>query len=380
MHRTRLPSLLSPKTLLPGVTMLAALAGAALRAQDDAVEPAVDVATLARRLRQPALEEAARAEIVEALLAAGENGAQQLFNTVRVDLQKRFKDWLKARDRHLRDFARSAPLVLRHRGGREGPARIDALRDEILGFSRSGDLSKETVHSEIDPRFQELEGLCQVSVAQVLEVDEDLAEDAAELDAGLVAMLQRFADQERAEEVLLRTTRGAQFLDRYELAPDPRELPDELRRARERLAFQALPMSSRDRKVMEGNEASIGVLEKGEYAGIRELNRIRLILGLGALQIDEKLCTASRDHSRDMVEHGFFAHQSPIPGKETPGKRAALAGTSAGAENIAAGQSTGLGAIRAWWYSPGHHRNMLGGHGRIGLGRHQNHWTQMFGG
>ena len=38
-------------------------------------------------------------------------------------------------------------------------------------------------------------------------------------------------------------------------------------------------------------------------------------------------------------------------------------------ENIAAGQDTGEGAIHAWWHSPGHHKNMLGGHGRVGLGR-----------
>jgi len=81
-----------------------------------------------------------------------------------------------------------------------------------------------------------------------------------------------------------------------------------------------------------------------------------------------------------MVEHGFFAHDSPLEGRETPWKRAAQEGTSASAENIAAGQATGEGAISAWWYSPGHHKNLLGGHARIGLGRHEETWTQLFGG
>ncbi|MFI5378131.1 MAG: CAP domain-containing protein [Tepidisphaerales bacterium] len=56
-----------------------------------------------------------------------------------------------------------------------------------------------------------------------------------------------------------------------------------------------------------------------------------------------------------------------------------MAGTSASAENIASGTGTGEGAIRMWWHSPGHHKNMLARQHRTGLGRSGNHWTQMFG-
>jgi uncharacterized protein YkwD len=80
-----------------------------------------------------------------------------------------------------------------------------------------------------------------------------------------------------------------------------------------------------------------------------------------------------------MKRLGFFSHESPVPGKRTPGDRAALAGTSASAENIAAGQSKGVDAIGAWYYSPGHHKNMFGGHARVGLGHSDTLWTQMFG-
>jgi uncharacterized protein YkwD len=76
----------------------------------------------------------------------------------------------------------------------------------------------------------------------------------------------------------------------------------------------------------------------------------------------------------------FFDHTSPVPGKRTPSDRAARFGTSGGAENIASGHDTGASAIRGWWYSPGHHRNMLGDHARTGLGRSGSLWTQMFGG
>jgi uncharacterized protein YkwD len=33
-----------------------------------------------------------------------------------------------------------------------------------------------------------------------------------------------------------------------------------------------------------------------------------------------------------------------------------------------------------WWHSPGHLKNMMGSHGRVGLGNFQKTWTQMFGG
>jgi len=91
------------------------------------------------------------------------------------------------------------------------------------------------------------------------------------------------------------------------------------------------------------------------------------------------LYDAARDHAKDMVEKKFFAHDSPVPGKKTPWARAKRFGTSAHAENIAAGANTGADTIRLWWYSPGHHKNMMGGHARVGLGRHKKTWTQLFG-
>ena len=102
--------------------------------------------------------------------------------------------------------------------------------------------------------------------------------------------------------------------------------------------------------------------------------------GLATLRIDAKLGNAARDHSVDMRTQNFFSHDSPVDGKRTPWDRAARAGTSAGAENIAAGHDTGKSAIRGWWYSPGHHKNMLGNHARTGLGRSEGLWTQLFGG
>jgi len=120
-------------------------------------------------------------------------------------------------------------------------------------------------------------------------------------------------------------------------------------------------------------------MDPEEVAAINETNRLRLLLGIGALAIDPKLETASRSHSKDMVEKKFFDHTSPIPGRETPWKRAAQAGTSASTENIYAGSKRGEDAIKTWWYSPGHHENMMSPARRVGVGRHEDHFTQMFG-
>jgi len=126
------------------------------------------------------------------------------------------------------------------------------------------------------------------------------------------------------------------------------------------------------------------VLAKGLPAelvsGMTAVNTIRLACGLAPLVFDPKLCEAAAMHSRDMESQGFFAHESPLPGKETPWDRAKLAGTTSSGENIYMGSSLGSDAIEAWFLSPGHHKNMFGErHTRQGLGRAGKYWTQLFG-
>jgi len=121
-------------------------------------------------------------------------------------------------------------------------------------------------------------------------------------------------------------------------------------------------------------------LPESERIGIEDLNLMRLLVGQTALRIDLKLCEAARGHSEDMKTLGFFAHDSPVPGKRTPSARAAKAGTSGGGENIYMGSTSPLAANKGWFYSPGHHKNMFNsGYGRVGLGNYGSHWTQMFG-
>lgn len=72
-------------------------------------------------------------------------------------------------------------------------------------------------------------------------------------------------------------------------------------------------------------------------AVLYETNRQRALADLPTLKHDSHLEDAARTHSRDMVEHDFFSHDSRLEGKETVKARLSRVGLEnvAGGENIA---------------------------------------------
>jgi uncharacterized protein YkwD len=147
-----------------------------------------------------------------------------------------------------------------------------------------------------------------------------------------------------------------------------------------KLLAQAAPNDEKARRVLQENEKIGQQLPPEVMAGLRALNTLRITCGLQPLLIDLKLCEAARLHSADMESLRFFSHESPVPGKSSPFDRARLAGTTACGENIYMGSSATVDALRGWFLSPGHHKNMLGeSPTRQGLGRSGKYWTQMFG-
>jgi hypothetical protein len=136
-----------------------------------------------------------------------------------------------------------------------------------------------------------------------------------------------------------------------------------------------------DRRIIEENRkvAEQAQVPPTDALGVEDANRIRVLAGFPALSLDPLLCQASLNHSTDMAERGFFAHESPVPGRESFSDRAREVKTTTSAENIAMGQGTAEEANQGWFLSPGHFRNFFGDHARIGLGSYQRHWTQMFG-
>jgi uncharacterized protein YkwD len=101
-------------------------------------------------------------------------------------------------------------------------------------------------------------------------------------------------------------------------------------------------------------------------------------MGRNVVKVNLKLCKAAKGHSEDMEREGFFSHDSPVPGKKTFSQRAAREGAGASSENISRAGPKGENAFWSWFGSPGHHKNMIGGHGQIGIGRSNGFWTEMF--
>lgn len=278
-----------------------------------------------------------------------------------------------------KQMAKALPALQKDKLGRGGDQKLVELRARSLAVTHRADLSKDMIHDEIDPVVAELREALLPTVEQLTAAVPPVADAIAAL---------RASHQDLKPWFDLYWTSLGEFdlnedVNRYLKKKPPPDAPLAAERVEAALAdwlFQNLPMSARDQHVLLDNEALRTTTDTEDFAGTYELNRRRYLLGLPLLRIDPKLGAAAHDHSDDMRRLDFFSHTSPVDGKHTFADRAARFGTSASAENIAAGHGTGPSAIDGWWYSPGHHKNMLGGHGRTGLGHSETMWTQMFGG
>jgi uncharacterized protein YkwD len=133
-------------------------------------------------------------------------------------------------------------------------------------------------------------------------------------------------------------------------------------------------------RILAENRAHAAKFPADIRIGMDEANAVRMVCGLRPLAYDQKLCAAALEHSSEMQSHNYFAHESPTEGKKTPWDRAKLVGTTASGENIFKGAGDAHAAIKGWFLSPGHHKNMLSkSTRRQGLGRAGELWTQMFG-
>jgi uncharacterized protein YkwD len=118
------------------------------------------------------------------------------------------------------------------------------------------------------------------------------------------------------------------------------------------------------------------------------INDFRAQNGKAALGRNGKLDTAAVNHSRDMANRGYFAHNSPEG--VTPDQRIVAAGYNLSwwAENIyksAPGDASAQSAFTSWVNSSGHLANMLSTNvTQIGIGRAtasdgRTYWTNTFG-
>jgi len=273
-----------------------------------------------------------------------------------------------------------------------GPAGIEALRGYLdRELERLGrPLANPPPTAALDEKIEQLR-----KVLADLRADPQLSKEKLQ-QAGLPA-LDQLSVLWRQREVLLQAHYGRlaglrtqierwiEVLKRWQAdgSPAAREnfpMADYQQRFEALLARATPPQDERTRQVLQKNAQLASQLDPRAVAGMQALNAMRIMCGLAALEYDPKLCAAAAGHSKDMDALNFFSHESPVEGKKSFTDRARLAGTTASGENIYMGSGSPADALKAWFLSPGHHKNMFNAaNTRQGLGRVGRHWTQMFG-
>ena len=133
-----------------------------------------------------------------------------------------------------------------------------------------------------------------------------------------------------------------------------------------------------NKKIMEENEAD-KIATAVEKEMVRIENEYRIMLGLKALRIDDRLTKAAHKHSEFMHSTHQFAHSGI--GDGDPSSRGRAEGYSGPiGENIAGTiPYDPKNAFNLWYWSHGHNLNMLGLYETIGGGIAENDYTTMFG-
>ena len=302
-----------------------------------------------------------RTQYVEQATALGRPAVSGLFELIGQEMYPQLR-----RYRNL--FNQETATLSKERIGTANLGEIIQLRETVLGLSQGPNFTKEAIIARGDPALKRLEEIFLVDCSEVLVKSKRLQGEREKLQA-LGTLWERCA---------------VYF---YQALPDDDNKPKEppsferyLRGEEELAARLAVPMDPRARVVMARNARIASRLDPEEARAILALNLTRNLLGLPPLVIDPKLVATARDHSKDMQRLKFYSHISPLPGKESPGDRAKRFGTTASGENIFMGIHDGKAANLGWFHSPGHHKNMLGKHTRVGVGRAGSYFTQLFGG
>lgn len=112
--------------------------------------------------------------------------------------------------------------------------------------------------------------------------------------------------------------------------------------------------------VFSGGAARAAVDTSLEEARMLELvNQARNGAGLPSLTVDPRLTDLARRYSREMVDYGFFGHESPVSGGlQQRISASGITGWSLAGENLAKAPSTET-AFQALMNSPSHRQNIL---------------------
>jgi uncharacterized protein YkwD len=115
---------------------------------------------------------------------------------------------------------------------------------------------------------------------------------------------------------------------------------------------------------VDGRPSEIGLDAAGQ-ATVCLVNRERTQRGLTPLGLNQLLCSASLEHSQDMVRRHYFEHSTPEGRTVIDRLRAvgyAQGASASTGENLAYGvgaKATPAAIVRAWMHSPGHRADIL---------------------
>lgn len=313
--------------------------------------------------RKPKLDDERRKALAGELLNLGPDAAK-LF------APELAKDFAARRKSYLAHFDRAAAKAIEPRiKTPDAKKELELQRGRIMKVAQDRNITLEKINDFSDPARRKIEEMLALPREEVFKTDPTLTPEREML--LLTVGWWREAVQKSPPDA--KKSLGAT------LPPEQAKFEQDLKDEEDLAAVIAGLPDRKDHTILRNNRELAKQLDLSEAKGVFMLNVLRARIGIGALVLDMKLTECARGHSKDMSEFMFFDHVSPVPGREELRDRAKLAGTSASGENIYQGGERGEDAINGWWHSPGHHANMLAPHKRMGLGKHEGYWTQVFG-
>lgn len=136
----------------------------------------------------------------------------------------------------------------------------------------------------------------------------------------------------------------------------------------EGLSFLTPPQTEEGMQINFGALGQLRPDPAAEEKMLALVNEERRKAGLKPLQMDEKLRQVAREHSREMFNIGYFAHQSPVTGSPFDRMKRANIPFGVAGENLAYAPNVQI-AHEGLMNSPGHRANILRGEfGRVGIG------------
>lgn len=311
----------------------------------------------------------AKAAAIAQAASLGPTAVEEVLQLVNADLKPML-------DRYRQDFLKASRTAAAKKYQSANMEEVAKLQQTVLALQQDPELTKETIVQVADPAMLRLQELLILEPQAVLGQHRQLVEQREKMQGiGLLwQACQQYLEAASGEGAAAgnppekeKQERGRTTFAAY------------LAQQEQQVLRAALPLSDSTRQVLDYNATLADKLTVEEANCLDALNMTRVLLGLEPLRLDLKLLEAARGHSADMRDHKFFAHDSPLEGKRSFTDRAKLAGTTASGENIAMGHHSGFKTNLQWFHSPGHHRNMLGKHVRVGIGQAGKHWTELFG-